>query len=126
MTLAPIVDSGSIYTQGSHIDLQPQLRVDGATIDLTGRTVQVTFRRESAFGTSLGAAWDAEACTLGNPLYATNVGGCRFQAELPAAVFTAPTSPRESTAYLAAFYVVELDYEPVQLLRFHVRKGAFA
>lgn len=124
--LSPIVDSEKLYTPGSNIDLQAQLQRDGVAINLTGKQVTCTIRRESAAATSLGAAWDAMACTLGNPTYVTANGGVRLQKELDPAVFVDPTNPREHYSYIAAFRVVDDDYEPIQKVRFHVGRSLFA
>lgn len=117
MSLIVVQDSGKIIPVGRVADFQPQLLRDGVAINLTGKTVTATFRREgsSYAATSLGAAFEAAACTLGNPLFTTANGGVRIQKELLAANFAVPTDPNHAYWYLAEFYVVEDDYSPHKL-----------
>ena len=113
--MATIVDSGKIIPVGRVLDLQPQLMRDGVALNLTGKTVTATFRRESAPNTTLGAAWEDEACTLSNDTYTTAQGGVRITKELLASAFPVPTRATEHYDYIVEFYVVEDDYSPLKL-----------
>lgn len=118
MATIPVLDSGMTIPVGRIADFQPRLMVDGVAIDLTGKTVTATFRRASSAlaAVSLGASWENQACSLGNPTWAANQGGVRIQKELLAAAFAVPADPVRAYEYLAEFYVVEDDYSPQKLL----------
>lgn len=112
MPLPNVKDSRQVITVGRVADFQPRLMRDGAAIDLTGKTVTATMRRESDPGTTLGAAWENMAVTLGNNTYTAAQGGVRIAKELLASAFATPASLNASAAYVIEFYVVEDDYSP--------------
>lgn len=120
----PVKDSLKIIPQGRLADFQVQLLRDGVAIDVSAKTITATFRRDGGryAGTTLGAAWEDEACTLGNPTYTAANGGVRIQREIDPAVFLAPSDPSASYAYLVEFYIAGDDYSP-QKLRFGVTRS---
>ena len=117
-----IVETGITIPIGRKFLFRPRIKKDGAAVDLSGKTVTVTFRRESAPATSLGATWDAQAATLGNDTYTAAQGGIQLEKEITEAAYDAPDTVEGSTPYLCEVYVAELDYSP-RKARFHVTRS---
>lgn len=117
---AVIVDSGSVIVSGGAAILDDTLTKDGATYDLTGKTVVVTIRAEADHATVINAALEDVAVTVDDP---TN-GGVTVALTTTMTGYLGPPAvagPSAVAYYLAQFKVVTDNYFP-QLLRFGVRR----
>lgn len=113
----PIVDSGSIVVIGGKATFDNVITKDGATYDLTGKTVTATIRRESAPSTVIDATLEGISVTVDD---ASN-GGVTFDLTTTlSALLTAPSAAGDSIAYLVQYFVSTDSYYP-QALRFHAR-----
>lgn len=117
MSAIVVTDSGSVIPVGRVADFQPRLLRNGVAIDVSAETVTATIRRVGpGAATTLGAAWENMAVTVGNQTYSAANGGVRLQKELLASAFAVPLDPRKWYEYFVEFYVAGIDYSPRKLV----------
>lgn len=116
MTNPTIVDSGSAVSNQTQLVITTTIQQDAAAMNLTGKTVTATVRRESDHATVIHADLEDHAVTV-----TTAASGIVTLTLLAADMqkLTVAANPWESTPYLVAFKVVEDSYYP-QPYRLHV------
>ncbi len=116
-----VIDSKVVVVQDDTIEFRTTIKKNGVAVDLTGKTVTATIRRESTADNVLNSAYEDIAVTNGNVDTAATLGGVTFNFSPLSTYFTVPKRASNAEAYLIQLYVVTDDYHP-QLVRFGVRK----
>lgn len=117
----------AVVVAGSSAEFQNRItKNDGTTYDLTGKTVTVSIRAESAPDTVINAQLEDVAVTLGNDTYTAAQGGVRFALSVAMSTLLGFTAAGEAITrlrhYLVQYKVVSDNYMPDQVLRFAVRR----
>lgn len=116
-----VVDSKVVIVQNGTVEFRTTIKKNGTAVDLTGKTVTATIRRESTPDNVLNSAYEDIAVTNGNADTAATAGGVTFSFSPSSTYFTVPKRASDAEPYLVQLYIVTDDYYP-QLVRFGVRK----
>jgi hypothetical protein len=116
------VDSLRVMVLNGTYEIRTTLKKDGATYNLTGKTVTATCRRKLTPGHILHADYENIAVTLGNSDTTTANGGVTFNLTPDSTKgWTAPEDAEDYEDYFIQFYVSTDDYYP-QLMQVGVRR----
>jgi hypothetical protein len=120
-----------VITQGSAFNLDYTLTKDGATYNLTGKTVVCTIRAEGApqtvLDTTPASAFEDRTITVGGGTVSAANGGCYNAVSAVESAELGPTgtsvSVDEITWYIVQTKVSTDSYLATEVLRFGIRKG---